>query len=36
LYVCELLYGKEIAQSLADGLVIEWDLKKVPHLIIKK
>ncbi|PKA82204.1 DJ-1/PfpI family protein [Ulvibacter sp. MAR_2010_11] len=36
LYLCELLYGKEIAQSLAGGLVIDWKLEDVPHLIIKK
>ncbi len=36
LYLCELLYGKEIAQSLAGGLVIDWNIDKVPHLIIKK
>ncbi len=35
LYLCEHLYGKEIAQSLAGGLVIDWDLKAVPRLIIK-
>jgi len=35
LYLCELLYGKEIAESLAKGLVIDWDLKKVPHLIVQ-
>lgn len=34
LYLCEQLYGKKIARSLADGLVIDWDLKKVPHLIV--
>jgi transcriptional regulator GlxA family with amidase domain len=34
LYLTEYLYGKEIAQSLAGGLVIDWDLLKVPHLII--
>ncbi|MBT8259646.1 MAG: DJ-1/PfpI family protein [Bacteroidia bacterium] len=34
LYLCEYLYGKEIAQSLAKGLVIDWDLTTVPHLII--
>jgi len=34
LYLCEYLYGKEIAKSLAGGLVIDWDLLKVPHLII--
>jgi transcriptional regulator GlxA family with amidase domain len=35
LYLCEYLYGKEIAQSLASGLVIDWDVLKIPHLIIK-
>ncbi len=35
LYLCEFLYGKEIAQSLAKGLVIDWNLDKVPHLVIK-
>lgn len=35
LYLCEFLYGKEIAQQLAGGLVIDWDVDKVPHLIIK-
>ena len=35
LYLCEFLYGKEIAQSLAGGLVIDWDLEEVPHLILK-
>jgi len=34
LYLCEFLYGKEIAQSLAGGLVIDWDLEQVPHVII--
>lgn len=34
LYLCELLYGREIAQQLASGLVIDWDLTQVPHLII--
>lgn len=34
LYLCELLYGKAIAQDLAKGLVIDWDLEKVPHRVI--
>ena len=34
LYLCEYLYGKEVAQSLAGGLVIDWDLNTVPHLIV--
>ncbi len=36
LYLCEYLYGSEIARSLAGGLVIDWKLEDVPHLIIKK
>ena len=33
LYLCELLYGKEIAESLARGLVIDWDLETIPKFI---
>lgn len=33
LYLCELLYGKEVADELAHGLVIDWNLDNVPHLI---
>ncbi len=36
LYLCEFLYGKEITQSLASGLVIDWNLQHVPHLVIEK
>jgi transcriptional regulator GlxA family with amidase domain len=35
LYLSEFLYGKEIAKSLAGGLVIDWNLEDVSHLIIK-
>ena len=35
LYLTELLYGKKIAESLAQGLVIDWDLNEVPHLIME-
>ena len=35
LYLSEHLYGKEIAKSLAGGLVIDWKLEDVPHLIVK-
>lgn len=34
LYLCEYLYGKEIAESLAGGLVIDWKLEDVPRLIL--
>jgi len=34
LYLCEYLYGKDIAIQLAGGLVIDWDLENVPHIII--
>jgi len=36
LYLCEYLYGAEIARSLAGGLVIDWKLEDVPHLVISK
>jgi len=35
LYLCEVLYGKEIAKSLAKGLVIEWNLEQLPHLTVQ-
>lgn len=34
LYLCEYLYGKEIAESLAGGLVIDWNLQDVPRVIV--
>lgn len=34
LYLVEYLYGKKIAQSIARGLVIDWDVDKVPHLVV--
>jgi transcriptional regulator GlxA family with amidase domain len=33
LYLCQHLYGEEIARSLAGGLVIDWDLNQVPCII---
>lgn len=34
LYLAEHLYGAEIARSLARGLVIDWKLEEVPHLVV--
>jgi transcriptional regulator GlxA family with amidase domain len=34
LYLCELLYGKEVANQIAQGMVIDWNLKAVPHTVI--
>lgn len=34
LYLCEYLYGAAVTQRLAQGLVIDWDLEKVPHLVV--
>lgn len=33
LYLCELLYGKKVADELAKGLVIDWELENVPHIV---
>lgn len=35
LYLCELLFGKEIADSIAKGLVIDWNLDEVPHISLQ-
>ncbi len=35
LYLCEVLYGKEIAQRLAKGLVIDWDVDSFNKHIVK-
>ena len=35
LYLCEFLYGKKVAERLAKGLVIDWNLDEVPHLIVE-
>ncbi len=35
LYLAEHLYGAAIARRLAKGLVINWDLSTVPHLVIE-
>jgi len=34
LYLCEYLYGKDVAKQLAGGLVIDWNLENIPHIII--
>lgn len=34
LYLCEYLYGKEVTDALAKGLVIDWNLTETPHLIV--
>jgi len=36
LYLSELLYGKKVAQSLAKGLVIDWQLEKVPRVVVQR
>lgn len=33
LYLTEMLYGREIARSIAKGLVIDWDLDEIPCII---
>ncbi len=34
LYLCELLYGHEVALGLGKGLVIDWNLNQVDHLVV--
>ena len=35
LYLCEILYGKKVAQRLAGGLVIDWQLEEVKHITVE-
>lgn len=35
LYLCEVLYGKQVAERLAQGLVIDWDLSKINYKVVK-
>ncbi|MGK0390456.1 MAG: transcriptional regulator GlxA family with amidase domain [Maribacter sp.] len=35
LYLTEYLYGKDVADKLAKGLVIDWNLEDVKHLIVE-
>lgn len=34
LYLTQLLYGSKPALGIAGGLIIDWDLDKIPHLVI--
>lgn len=36
LYLCEYLYGKDVTDRLAEGLVIDWELNELPHIVIEK
>ncbi|MEM7657545.1 MAG: DJ-1/PfpI family protein [Bacteroidota bacterium] len=36
LYLCERLYGKKAADGIARGLVIDWNLTEVPHLVVEE
>jgi transcriptional regulator GlxA family with amidase domain len=35
MYLVELLYGKKVADGVAGGMVIDWDVSKVPSKIIE-
>jgi transcriptional regulator GlxA family with amidase domain len=35
LYLFEKLYSKERAKRTGEGLVLDWDLGKVPHVVVK-
>ncbi len=34
MYLCDILYGPEVTNDLAGGLVLEYNLSNYPHLII--
>lgn len=36
LYLSEILYGKKAARGIARGLVIDWDVAKVKHIVVSE
>jgi transcriptional regulator GlxA family with amidase domain len=36
LYLCELLYGKKVADELANGMVINWNMDSIEFMTISK
>lgn len=36
LYLCELLYGKKVANQLANGLVIDWQLDSLKYVKVEQ
>lgn len=36
LYLCEIMYGKQNADDIAEGMVIDWDLNSVPYTKIRR
>ena len=36
LYLVELLYGKQNADEIAEGMVIDWELDSIPYLVFNK
>ncbi len=35
LYLCQLLYGERAARGIAGGLVIDWNLEEVDHVVVE-
>jgi transcriptional regulator GlxA family with amidase domain len=35
LYLCELLYGKQNADDIAEGMVIDWNLNEQSYFVVK-
>ncbi len=36
MYLVELLYGKQVAINIGKGLIIDWNLDKIPHWVYNK
>ena len=35
LHLCELLYGTQAARGIARGLVIDWELEAIEHVVVR-
>jgi transcriptional regulator GlxA family with amidase domain len=36
MYLCEVLYGAEVARGIGRGLVIDWDASALPHVTVAR
>jgi len=36
MYLVELLYGNQAAYGVAEGMVIDWDHERIPHVVVNR
>jgi transcriptional regulator GlxA family with amidase domain len=36
MYLCEMLYGVDVARGIGRGMVIDWDVAQVQHVVVER